>query len=75
MHGLTAFALIACAKVLFPCSPVRLQPSRNPLSRQCQHDNRASLAAHSLAELRFMQTTAVVMRLDEWRRYGQPFGK
>ncbi len=46
-----------------------------PLYLQCQSGNRASLAAQSLAELGFTQTTAVVMNLEEWQKAGQPFVK
>ncbi len=42
---------------------------------QCQNGNRASLAAQSLAELGFTQTTAVLMNLGEWQKSGQPFVK
>ncbi|MCS6327522.1 MAG: rhodanese-like domain-containing protein [Nitrospira sp.] len=42
---------------------------------QCQNGNRASLAAQSLSELGFTQTTAVLMNLDEWQKSGQPFVK
>lgn len=46
-----------------------------PLYLQCQSGNRASLAAQSLAELGFTQTTAVIMSLEEWQKSGQPFVK
>lgn len=46
-----------------------------PLYLQCQSGNRASLAAQSLAELGFSQTTAVVMSLEEWQKAGHPFVK
>lgn len=55
-------------------SPAAPQMAR-PLYLQCQSGNRASLAAQSLAELGFTQTTAVVMSLEEWRKSGQPFVK
>ena len=42
---------------------------------QCQSGNRATLAAQSLAELGFTQTTAVVMSLEEWQQAGKPFAK
>lgn len=42
---------------------------------QCQSGNRASLAAQSLAELGFTETTAVVMSLEEWQKAGNPFAK
>ena len=42
---------------------------------QCQSGNRATLAAQSLAELGFTQTTAVVMSLEEWQKAGKPFAK
>ncbi|MEQ1654613.1 MAG: rhodanese-like domain-containing protein [Nitrospira sp.] len=42
---------------------------------QCQSGNRASLAAQSLAELGFTETTAVVMSLEEWQQVGHPFAK
>lgn len=46
-----------------------------PLILQCQSGNRASLAAQSLQELGFTQTTAVVMSLDDWQKAGHPFAK
>lgn len=42
---------------------------------QCQSGNRASLAAQSLFDLGFTNTTAVVMSLDEWQKAGHPFVK
>ena len=55
-------------------SPAAPQMAK-PLYLQCQSGNRASLAAQSLAELGFTQTTAVVMSLEEWQKSGQPFAK
>ncbi|MGC3975715.1 MAG: rhodanese-like domain-containing protein [Nitrospira sp.] len=55
-------------------SPGAAQMAR-PLYLQCQSGNRASLAAQSLSELGFTQTTAVVMSLEEWQTTGQPFVK
>lgn len=55
-------------------SPAAPQMAK-PLYLQCQSGNRASLAAQSLAELGFTQTTAVVMSLEEWQKAGQPFVK
>ena len=46
-----------------------------PLILQCQSGNRASLAAQSLQDLGFTQTTAVVMSLDDWQKAGHPFAK
>ena len=46
-----------------------------PLILQCQSGNRASLAAQSLQDLGFTQTTAVVMSLDDWQKAGNPFVK
>lgn len=46
-----------------------------PLVLQCQSGNRASLAAQSLQDLGFTQTTAVVMSLDDWQKAGHPFTK
>lgn len=42
---------------------------------QCQSGNRASLAAQTLSDLGFTNTTAVVMSLDEWQNAGNPFVK
>lgn len=42
---------------------------------QCQSGNRASLAAQTLSDLGFTNTTAVVMGLDEWQKAGNPFTK
>ncbi|MCS6286598.1 MAG: rhodanese-like domain-containing protein [Nitrospira sp.] len=42
---------------------------------QCQSGNRASLAAQTLSDLGFTNTTAVVMSLDEWQKAGNPFVK
>ncbi|NGZ59475.1 MAG: rhodanese [Nitrospira sp. LK265] len=46
-----------------------------PLILQCQSGSRASLAAQSLHDLGFTQTTAVVMNLDDWQKVGHPFTK
>lgn len=46
-----------------------------PVVLQCQSGNRASLAAQSLSDLGFTNTTAVVMSLDEWQKTGNPFVK
>ncbi|OQW33470.1 MAG: hypothetical protein A4E19_03480 [Nitrospira sp. SG-bin1] len=46
-----------------------------PLVLQCQSGNRASLAAQSLQDLGFTQTTAVVMSLEDWQKVGNPFVK
>jgi rhodanese-related sulfurtransferase len=46
-----------------------------PVILQCQSGNRASLAAQSLQDLGFTQTTAVVMNLDDWQKAGNPFEK
>lgn len=54
--------------------PANVQMDK-PLVLQCQSGNRASLAAQSLAELGFTNTTAVVMSLDEWQKAGHPFVK
>lgn len=46
-----------------------------PIVLQCQSGKRASLAAQSLEDLGFTQTTAVVMSLDDWQKAGHPFTK
>lgn len=42
---------------------------------QCQSGRRATLAAQTLEELGFTQTSAVIMNLDEWKTSGNPFVK
>lgn len=49
--------------------------TNRPVYLQCQNGNRASLAAQSLAELGFTNTTAVVMSFDEWQQAGHPLVK
>ncbi len=46
-----------------------------PIILQCQSGRRASLAAQSLENLGFTQTTAVIMNLDDWQKAGNPFTK
>ncbi len=46
-----------------------------PIILQCQSGRRATLAAHTLQELGFTQTTAVIMNLDDWHTSGHPFAK
>ncbi len=42
---------------------------------QCQSGRRATLAAQTLEELGFTQTSAVIMNLDDWKTSGNPFVK
>ncbi len=44
-----------------------------PIVLQCQSGKRASLAAESLQDLGFTQTTVVIMNLDDWKKAGNPF--
>ena len=46
-----------------------------PIVLQCQSGKRATLAAQTLGELGFTQTSAVIMNLDEWKQSGNPFVK
>lgn len=46
-----------------------------PIVLQCQAGRRATLAAQTLGELGFTQTSAVIMNLDEWQKTGHPFVK
>ncbi|MEK9140935.1 MAG: rhodanese-like domain-containing protein [Nitrospirota bacterium] len=46
-----------------------------PVILQCQSGRRATLAAQSLQDLGFTQTTAVIMNLDDWQKAGNPFVK
>lgn len=46
-----------------------------PIVLQCQAGRRATLAAQTLGELGFTQTSAVIMNLDEWKKTGHPFVK
>jgi len=46
-----------------------------PIVLQCQSGKRATLAAQTLGELGFTQTSAVIMSLDEWQKTGNPFVK
>ena len=46
-----------------------------PIVLQCQSGRRATLAAQTLGELGFTQTSAVIMNLDEWKTSGNPFVK
>jgi rhodanese-related sulfurtransferase len=46
-----------------------------PIVLQCQSGKRATLAAQTLGELGFTQTSAVIMSLDEWKTSGNPFVK
>jgi rhodanese-related sulfurtransferase len=46
-----------------------------PIVLQCQSGRRATLAAETLGELGFTQTSAVIMNLDDWKTSGNPFVK
>jgi rhodanese-related sulfurtransferase len=46
-----------------------------PIVLQCQAGRRATLAAQTLGELGFRQTSAVIMNLDDWQKGGNPFVK
>ncbi|HMS84768.1 MAG TPA: rhodanese-like domain-containing protein [Nitrospira sp.] len=46
-----------------------------PIVLQCQAGRRATLAAQTLSELGFTQTSAVIMNLDDWQQSGNPFVK
>jgi rhodanese-related sulfurtransferase len=46
-----------------------------PIVLQCQAGRRATLAAQTLGELGFTQTSAVIMNLDDWKQFGNPFVK
>ncbi len=46
-----------------------------PIVLQCQSGRRATLAAQTLGELGFMQTSTVIMNLDDWKQSGNPFVK
>lgn len=46
-----------------------------PIILQCQSGKRATLAAQTLGELGFTQTTVVIMNLNDWQRVGNPFVK
>ncbi|MBS0156823.1 MAG: hypothetical protein JSS38_19740 [Nitrospira sp.] len=46
-----------------------------PIVLQCQAGRRATLAAQTLGELGFTQTSVVIMNLDEWKKTGHPFVK
>ena len=46
-----------------------------PIVLQCQAGRRATLAAQTLGELGFTQTSAVIMNLDDWKQSGNPFVK
>ena len=46
-----------------------------PIVLQCQSGRRATLAAQTLGELGFTQTSAVIMNLDDWKQSGNPFVK
>ncbi|WP_413934096.1 rhodanese-like domain-containing protein [Nitrospira sp. BLG_1] len=46
-----------------------------PIVLQCQSGRRATLAAQTLGELGFTQTSAVIMNLDDWKTSGNPFVK
>lgn len=46
-----------------------------PIVLQCQSGRRATLAAQTLGELGFTQTSAVIMNLDDWKQSGNPFIK
>ena len=46
-----------------------------PIILQCQSGKRASLAAQTLGELGFTQTTVVLMNLNDWQQTGNPFVK
>ena len=47
----------------------------HPIVLQCQSGRRATLAAQTLGELGFTQTSAVIMNLDDWKTSGNPFVK
>ncbi len=47
----------------------------HPIALQCQSGRRATLAAETLGELGFTQTSAVIMNLDDWKTSGNPFVK
>ena len=68
-RGLVEFQI--WKQVGFPAKP----DTNRPVYLQCQNGNRASLAAQSLAELGFTNTTAVVMNFDEWQQAGHPLVK
>ncbi|MBK9113570.1 MAG: rhodanese-like domain-containing protein [Nitrospira sp.] len=68
-RGLVEFRI--WKQVGFPANP----DTNRPVYLQCQNGNRASLAAQSLAELGFTNTTAVVMSFDEWQQAGHPLVK
>jgi rhodanese-related sulfurtransferase len=68
-RGLVEFQI--WKQVGFPAEP----DTNRPVYLQCQNGNRASLAAQSLAELGFTNTTAVVMRFEEWQQAGHPLVK
>lgn len=46
-----------------------------PIVLQCQSGRRATLAAQTLGELGFTQTSVVMMSLDDWKKGGNPFVK
>ncbi|MDR4463801.1 MAG: hypothetical protein MRJ66_05995 [Nitrospira sp.] len=46
-----------------------------PIILQCQSGKRASLAAQTLGELGFTETTVVLMNLNDWKQTGHPFVK
>ena len=46
-----------------------------PIVLQCQSGRRATLAAQTLGELGFTQTSVVIMNLDDWKQSGNPFIK
>lgn len=46
-----------------------------PIILQCQSGKRATLAAQTLGELGFTQTTVVIMNLNDWQQVGNPFVK
>lgn len=46
-----------------------------PIVLQCQAGRRATLAAQTLGELGFTETSAVIMNLDDWQKAGNPFIK
>ncbi len=46
-----------------------------PIVLQCQSGRRATLAAQTLGELGFTQTSTVIMNLDDWKQSGNPFVK
>lgn len=48
---------------------------QRPIVLQCQAGRRASMAAQSLEQLGFTQTSAVIMNLDDWQKAGHPFVK